>query len=125
MRSDDTITQTTLGHGGWVRVDDDDMPGVVYIRLAQDERGRWYVAELYIDGRGEEIHQGHLRGLPLSAVAALGVEDEDDEVAKSTRRAGVDLSRLASHFRTGFGSQARHWVADSMRAQRGDAPQAP
>ena len=124
------MAQTTFGSGGWVRLDDPDMPGPVYLRYRSDN-GRPVLTEFYIDGRGREIPSGLFRTLDLASFTAwalpsepktvsgrkAAMRGEGDWLERSSRYPGPDLSRLASHFHTGFGRQAAHWVSDSMRAQ--------
>lgn len=115
-----------FGHGGWVRVDEGGFPGPVYVRYV-NERGRAVPVEFYVDGRGHELRSDMFRDVDLGGFTAWAMAGDDVWLPHSTSQPGPDLSRLASHFATGFGSQARHWVADSMRAQRqgSGVPQAP
>jgi hypothetical protein len=117
----------TGGNGGWFRTDSDEFPGPLYVRV-QDVDGRMQATELYVDGRGEPLSRRSLRSLNLAPIEAWATEVASTPAgAARMQAAGPDLSRLASHFATGFGSQARHWVADSLRAQYDDSdvPQAP
>jgi hypothetical protein len=121
------MAQTTFGSGGWVRLDDPDMPGPVYLRYRSDD-GRPVLTEFYIDGRGREIPSGLFRTLDLASFTAWAMRGEGDWLERSSRYAGPDLSRLASYFRSsGFSRQIAHWVADSWRAQipGGPVKQAP
>ena len=108
--------QINYGNGGWVRVDDPDMPGPAYMRYRSDS-GRPVLTEFYLDGRGREIPSGLFRTLDLAGFTAWAMRGEGDWIEKSPRRPGPDLSRLASYFGSSFGRQAAHWVADSIRAQ--------
>jgi hypothetical protein len=111
------MAQTTLGSGGWVRLDDPDMPGPVYLRYRSDN-GRPVLTEFYLDGRGREIPTGLFRTLDLAGFTAWAMRGEGGWLDRSVRRPGPDLSRLASYFRReGFSRQITHWVADSWRAQ--------
>ena len=106
------------GNGGWHKVDADlGLPGVTFFRV-QEVDDSLRVTELYIDGRGQPIQAGALRRLPLAALeqmaAAMPTAFERLQVA------GPDMSRLAAYFATTFG-KARHWVADSWRAQYADS----
>jgi hypothetical protein len=113
--------QMSYGHGGWVRVDDADMPGPLYLRYRSDS-GRPVLIEFYLDARGHEVPPGLFRALDLAGVTAWGMRDAGDWLARSVLEPGPDLSRLASYYGTTFGSRAKHWVADSWRAQiRGSA----
>lgn len=111
--------QIRYGNAGWVRLDDPDMPGPVYLRYrSEPQSGRPVLAEFYLDGRDQEIPTSLFRTLDLAGFTAWAMRDEGDWLEKSLLRPGPDLSRLASHFATSFGRQATHWVADSMRAQQ-------
>jgi len=121
------MATTSYGSGGWVRLDDPDMPGPVYIRY-RSESGRPVLTEFYIDGRGNEIPSSLFRTLDLAAFTAWAMRGEGDWLERSVRYAGPDLSRLASYFHSsGFSRQIAHWVADSWRAQisGGTVKQAP
>lgn len=105
-----------IGYGGWHRVDADDLDGLghVYFRV-QVVNGALRLTELYLDGRGVPLSPGAVRDLPLGVLETWAASDEDDAMARLAHP-GPDLSRLAAHFATMFG-KARHWVADSFRAQ--------
>jgi hypothetical protein len=75
------------------------LPGRLYVRLTEiDEQPR--LTELYIDGRGEPISPHAVRSLPLAAIEGWA------SGGSAARRgvAGPDLSRLASHYATAWGS---------------------
>ena len=116
------MAQTTFGSGGWVRLDDDGMPGPIYLRYRSNS-GRPVLTEFYIDGRGREIPPGLFRELDPTGFTAWAMRGESDWLERSPRYPGPDLSRLASYFRSsGFSRQIAHWVADSWRAQIPDGP---
>lgn len=95
--------ELNYGKGGWVRVDDPDMPGPVFLRYRSDS-GRPVLTEFYLDGGGREISTGLLRTLDLAGFTAWGMRGQGDWLESSLRQAGPDLSRLASHFTTSYGS---------------------
>jgi hypothetical protein len=109
----------SYGYGGWVGVEGVDLPGPLYVRLAPDASKRWRVHELYIEG-GAPLTADMLRRLPLHLIETLAQEDSD-RLAVRAKIAGPDLGLLAAHYATSWGSQARHWVADSWRAQIRDS----
>ncbi len=109
----------SYGNGGWVSVEDVGVPGPLYVRLAPDESKRWRVHEMYIEG-GAPLTSEMLRRLPLHLIETLAQEDSE-RLAVSAQIAGPDLGLLASHYATTWGSQAKHWVADSWRAQIKDS----
>lgn len=123
------VVRMRVGNGGWLRVDEWGEPGPLYLRLATDEtQERPRLTELYIDGRGNEITSAHLRELRRlpGVLAYVAAADGGDSVGMwdllrgRVGIAGPDLSRLAAHFASYFGSGRRpvkHWVRDSMRAQ--------
>jgi len=107
-------TSLSYGNGGWVRVDRDDLPGVLYLRIAE-HGGRWQVRELYIEcDDGQEIKARDLRALPLAAIIGMALSLRDHLAARSVVP-GPDLGTLASNFAATFGRRASHWVAESMR----------
>ena len=105
-----------FGRGGWVRVDASDVTGPVYLRYRL-ERGFVVLCELYLDAHNSEISAKTLSDLNVSDVTRFLQQDGIEGITHHLNEPGPDLSRLASYFNTGFGSQAKHWVADSMRAQ--------
>ncbi len=109
----------SYGHGGWVRVEDVGVPGPFYVRLAPDASTRWRVHEMYIEG-GAPLTSEMLRRLPLHLIETMAQEDSE-HLARSVRFVGPDLGLLASHYATTWGPQAKHWVADSWRAQFKDS----
>lgn len=113
---DDGEVRTSIGYGngGWVRVERDGLPGVLYLRFAL-AAGRWQVREMYLEcGEGEEIRARDLRELPLAAISALALSHHG-HLAARVNTAGPDLGTLASNYNTGFGPQETGWVAESMR----------
>lgn len=105
----------STGNGGWSRLDGvEGLPGRVYVRV-QEVDGLLRLTELYVDGRGDPLSGGGLRKFPLQAIERLAA----GRVTESGRAlaVGPNLSRLAAFFATTFGPKAKHWVADSMRAQ--------
>lgn len=89
----------TMGSGGWAELHGDGLglPGRVYLRFTEVD-GRHRVTEFYIDGRGEPIQPGSLRKFALGSIEDwLGGEDW---LAITSGSVAVDLSRLATHYRT-------------------------
>lgn len=119
-----------FGNGGWVRVDDENLPGPLYLRYKL-AGNRPVLVEMYLDAGGTEIHPGITRDLDLRAYTAqvfmATTQYYPEWLARSVQIPGPDLSRLASYFGSSFGRRANHWVADSFRAQYedSDVPQAP
>lgn len=107
----------SFGNGGWIMVQAEDMPGVTYWRY-KIEKDRAVLAEFYLDAHESEIDSHLFETLDLKGMYLLMNDPENfDELKRKVNDPGPDLSRLASYFATSFGSQAKHWVADSMRAQ--------
>jgi hypothetical protein len=120
---------TTWGYGnaGWVRIDDGDLPGPLYVRVRFDGGARPVITEMYLDGRGRELTAAHLEMLnPTRLAAGVAGDGDADYIRQRETFPGSDLSRLASHYATTFG-KARHWVQESMHAQIAGSgvPQAP
>lgn len=113
-----TRSRWAWGYGGWVRVAGDDHP-MAYARFARNDSGRWVVVELYVVSDADApIRRPDMRALPLPDLEAFANEVEADRFMEAqSRHPGPDLRRAASYFSTTFGSQARHWVADSWHAQ--------
>jgi hypothetical protein len=107
-------TSVGYGNGGWVRVDRDGLPGVLYLRFVQ-AAGRWQVREMYLEcGDGEEIRARDLRELPLAAIEALILSGHEYLAARAAVP-GPDLGTLASNYNATFGPKATGWVVESMR----------
>ncbi|MCW2763606.1 MAG: hypothetical protein JWR85_3807 [Marmoricola sp.] len=113
---EEDVWQVEYGRGGWIRVSSSNLNGWLYLRLAVQD-GRPVPVEFYYDGRGHEVSAKMLRSLPLKNVVAFALDGHSEWLERSIQTYGPNLSLLASYFSTGFGSQAKHWVADSWRAQ--------
>lgn len=90
------------GNGGWVRVTSAQQPGPLYLRYATDIRP--VLTEMYLDADGSEIAPAFLRSIDLSGLTALIARGNGERMDSSSRRAGPDMSRLASTFSTTWGS---------------------
>jgi hypothetical protein len=114
MESGEARTSIGYGNGGWVRVERDGLPGVLYLRFTR-AAGRWQVREMYLEcGEGEEIRARDLRELPLAAIGALALSQHEHLAARAAMP-GPDLGTLASNYAATFPPKAAHWVAESMR----------
>ena len=114
MTGEQVRTSIGFGNGGWVRVDRDGLPGVLYLRLAESA-GRWQVRELYLEcADDQEIRARDLRALPLAAIEGLALSHRELLTARISVP-GPDLGTLASNYAASFGNRATHWVAESMR----------
>jgi len=113
MGDSEIRTSVAYGNDGWVRVERDGLPGVLYLRLAP-ATGRWQVREIYLEcSEGEEIRARDLRELPLAAIEALILSQPEGLTAR-INVLGPDLGTLASNYATVFGPKVTHWVAQSM-----------
>jgi hypothetical protein len=108
-------TSIGYGKGGWVRVERDGLPGVLYLRFVQAD-GRWQVREMYLEcGEGQAIRARDLRELPLAAIEAL-VLSHRGHLESHAMEMGPDLGTLASNYTATFHpTKVTHWVAESMR----------
>ncbi len=92
--------QISYGFKSWVKIQDDDVPGVVYAGVDVVD-GHPRIVQLYIDGRGEPIQAGALRRLPLGAYEQLIATMTDSEGNPFTFHGassnGPNLSLLAAH----------------------------
>jgi hypothetical protein len=121
--------QISYGYAGWIRADDIDLPGPLYLRLRPDERGRWRVTELYLDGRDAPVTGAMLRQLPLAAIESIAQKDGDDQhLARQDEYPGIQMSVMASHYATPAswpaGTPGEDWLDDMLASQikRGGAP---
>jgi hypothetical protein len=96
--------RVSYGNGGWVRVDGVGLPGPLYVRFAADERGRWRVVEIYIDGHDTPLSTAMLRQLRLDLLEAAVLQY--DNMAARSQTPGPDLHRLAAHYATTWGKSA-------------------
>lgn len=109
-----------VGNAGWIRAEGPELPGLLYVKLARDGSSRWRTSQIFLEGdtplTGED-----LRRLPLAVLEARANGPELGprlEAAMKEGRPAPQLDVLASHFSTNsFGTNAKHWVADSFRAQ--------
>jgi hypothetical protein len=90
------------GHGGWVRVEEESLPGPLYMRF-DGRMGRPVLTELYLDSEGGEIKGATTRELDLAGITAYVASGEGGRLESSSRLAGPDLSLLASTFATAYG----------------------
>jgi hypothetical protein len=112
---------TSFGTGGWVRLDDPEMPGPVYLRYRSDG-GRAVLTEFYIDGRDREIPTGLFRKLDLAGFTAWAMHGMGEWLEVGASEPAPDLSRLASYWKHRPGPARKDWIADSFRAQSGEGP---
>jgi hypothetical protein len=134
--------RVSYGNAGWVRVDGIGLPGPLYVRFANDDRGRWRAVEIYIDGHDTPLSTAMLRQLRLDLLEAAVLQY--DNMAARSQTPGPDLHRLAAHYATTWGKSAydgqhcdtcggpikgvrgrilalRNWVAESWFAQLPDS----
>lgn len=114
---DDSEISLSIGNGGWVRVDDPDMPGPLYLRFTRDEAGRWRTRELYLEGEARHVDASDLRGIPLRSLETAILAAGQEHIASRAGVVAPDLGTLASYYATTFGPKANNWVADSYRSQ--------
>ena len=81
--------------------------GLLYVRFALDEKRRWRVFEIYVDGSGQALSTAVLRQLRLDLLEAAILEHGEHLLVRS-RTPGPDLRRLAAHFATTWGQQTMH-----------------
>lgn len=120
------IVRVSIGNGGWVTIDDLDLPGPLYIRLGgTDDTGRLRITEFYLDAssnRESSILDSDLNALPLLAIETAINAELADEVLKRLSFPAPDLATLASYFATSFGNyqrqiEERNWVVISFASQ--------
>jgi hypothetical protein len=118
--------RVSIGNGGWVTLDDLDLPGPLYIRLGgTDDTGRLRITEFYLDAsanRETPILDSDLRDLPLSAIETAINTELADHVRKRINLPAPDLATLASYYDTSFGNYQRqiadrNWVVISFASQ--------
>lgn len=107
-----------FGNGGWIRVDDPELPGPLFARLRPDQKdGRWIVTETYIDGRGRPVTGDMLRRLDIATIEALANADANTLRARAGYSA-VQLSEAASYYAYSVGnSRRRDWARDMLLSQ--------
>lgn len=109
------------GTGGWVRYDDPEQPGPLYVRFKREDDGRWQTTEVYLDGRGATVTGAILRELPVPAIEAFVNSDEEfsDALADQAGLACVLLSEAASYFSgmTITPKTKRTWLVDMLLSQ--------
>lgn len=121
----------SIGNGGWVRVSDDVLPLLIYVRFEAQAGDRLVPREIYLDG--SSAGSPAIGAADIERVASTIDETEawvnlDSEVREFLHRAcsvvtPVDLSTMATYYSTTFGRQAdptRDWVAQAYAVAKGD-----
>jgi hypothetical protein len=90
--------RASFGQGGWVAVDDTNLPGPLYVRFREDA-GRLRISELYLDAsRGQNLIDARdIRGLSIGQIEAA-INNMEEYVRYSLEHPAPDLSVLASYF---------------------------
>lgn len=104
----------SVGLQGWVRYDDEQLPGPLYARLQPDSTGRWVAHEVYLDGSGHGISPEVIRRLPLSQVEAMANARADLLAQWQDMACAVDLATMASAYATSYGGSP---MPPSLREQ--------
>lgn len=94
--------RASYGSGGWVSIDDLDLPGPLYVRF-RDDAGRLRVSELYLDAsRGPNfIDAQDIQSLPFRQIEAA-INYWEEYLGFRLNEAAPDLSTLASYYATTF-----------------------
>jgi hypothetical protein len=120
------VLRLGFGNGGWIRVDDPEFPGPLFVRLLPDQNdGRWVVTEVYIEGRGRPLTGDLFRRLDIATIEALANTDANALRARAELPA-VQLSEAASYYAYGVGNRpSRNWAVDMLLSQfpESDIPQ--
>lgn len=125
--------EMAVGNRGWVRVNHPELPGWLYVRFEDDDRGRLRPRDVFVEGSDAPLGAAHLRAVPLADLEAWVNGDEEASAGVRSRlaMAGPDLRTLAAAFSTSTpvhrsrgetGSAAglrgrTHWVALSLVSQ--------
>lgn len=112
------------GNGGWVRINDPRLPGWLYVRFEQDERGRLRPRDLFLEGADEPISPKHLRAVPLEDAEAWanGMRGQDSVLGRLPIVA-PDLRGYAATFATTYGKPVS--VPTKQAPPRRPIPDAP
>jgi hypothetical protein len=124
-------SQLTVGNGGLVRYQAEQLePSVLFVRFA-DSGGRLVITELFVAGQAPGIDPEAVRRLPLGRVEAWANEMRVAGMIRSRiRNPSPDIRRAMGYFASGstpVGPGNDHWVLRMLEAQRDDSdePQAP
>jgi hypothetical protein len=93
------------GNGGWVRVDDDEWPGRLYVRLQKDSFGRWRTQDFYWRGDWRHIVGADLRELKLDALEEI-INANSEVLEQRSAVVGPDLVTLAESLGVTYGTGA-------------------
>jgi hypothetical protein len=86
---------TRYGPGGWVSIDNRELPGKLYLRLGQDEDRHWDAFEFYLAGR-QRLTPGLLRRLPLGRLVATATQGPGGDILRALMdKQGPPLQTLA------------------------------
>lgn len=69
--------EATYGAGGWVRIRHEDLPGPLYLRLAEEPSGRWRIHDVFLRGAWRPVIGADLRELNLSGIEEWLQVDSD------------------------------------------------
>lgn len=121
--------RVSIGNGGWVCVDDVDLPGPLYVRF-RDFGGRLRPVEVYLDASQgtSAVTAQDLRQLPLGEVEAVANQDPGSTLGVANRMnfPAPDLSTLASYYASWFAGNMEteiargNWVALAFASQHID-----
>jgi hypothetical protein len=112
----------TFGKDGWVRYEDEGVPGAIYVRINQDLQA----ITLHIDREGWPILAAELRALPLAKIRSLAADGPAEE--RPTNDAVVSTvsqvsKALEAAFATARGTEQK-WGVDSSARLTAQSPKA-
>lgn len=112
----------SYGKDGWVRYEEEGVPGAVYVRLDRDLQA----IAVHIDREGWPISAAELRALPLAKIRSLAADGpaagrplNDAEVNPATRVSKA----LEAAFATSRGAE-QPWGADTSTRLTAESPKA-
>ena len=87
-----TTAALPIGMGGWIAFANEDVPDWVYVRVQENEHGRFVITELHLTR--ERVDSAALRALPLGRIEALAnsspIAEEIRAKLNCAPRAGVE-----------------------------------
>ena len=99
------MEQLSIGNGGWVRYESNELSFPVFVRFVQADDGRLVPVDLFLTN--DQEHEAlSLREVPFGRIQAW-VNVEPDDVLRKIAAPGPDLRTLISWFSRSVGSKKR------------------
>jgi hypothetical protein len=110
--------KVTYGDGGWVRIEDDELPGPLFLRLEDDGTGRWRTKDVCLRGAWRSVVAADLRELNLAGFEEW-LQTDVELIEGLSRLPAPQLDELAASFGVTRPQRTRSKVARLQRPTHG------